>query len=293
VFEGYKYEDISFLIGNMKFNNYTNYVKTNINKLFTIWNLCLNYSISLLKQWINIKLYIIKLEEVFIKNRKNFYSICLMTYLNIEKKNKPIFDNYRERIIKIGGLRIIGTEKNELRRVDNQLIGRSGRQGDPGCSCFYISLEDNIIKHFGGQKIKNLIEKMGLINHIEISHVWLSKSFDRMQKKIEQLYYEYRNYILVYDNTLDLQRNIFYIVRQTILFCHLFKDTIVSILEKIIAGIYTQQEMCSEIKLNIEKFVVQCKKYFFEDLKCYHIQEYNFYIRSIVVQFFFAYDQMI
>lgn len=117
----------------------------------------------------------------------------------------------------LGGLFIIGTERHESRRIDNQLRGRSGRQGDPGASQFYLSLEDSLLRIFGSDKIKGVMEKLGLKNGEHIESGFVTRSIENAQKKVETLHFEARKHILEYDDVANEQRKIIYNFRNRLL----------------------------------------------------------------------------
>jgi len=116
-----------------------------------------------------------------------------------------------------GGLYIIGTERHESRRIDNQLRGRAGRQGDPGMSRFYLSLEDDLMRIFAGDRVKNLMEKMGMPDDEPIEHPWVTKSVENAQKKVEERNFDIRKNLLEYDDVMNAQRKTIYEVRQQLL----------------------------------------------------------------------------
>ncbi|HVS70050.1 MAG TPA: SEC-C metal-binding domain-containing protein [Phycisphaerae bacterium] len=116
-----------------------------------------------------------------------------------------------------GGLYVLGTERHEARRIDNQLRGRSGRQGDPGESRFYLSLEDDLMKLFAGDFVLKALQRLGMKEDEAIEHSWVSKSVERAQKKVEERNFGIRKNLLEYDEVRDYQRNYFYKRRQTIL----------------------------------------------------------------------------
>ncbi|MDR1910027.1 MAG: preprotein translocase subunit SecA [Spirochaetaceae bacterium] len=122
-----------------------------------------------------------------------------------------------EEVKSLGGLYVIGTERHESRRIDNQLRGRSGRQGDPGRSKFFISMEDELMRLFGGENIKNLMTKIGMKEGEPIYHPWLNKSIERAQKKVEERNFEIRKHLLEYDDVLNQQRKFIYEQRDAIL----------------------------------------------------------------------------
>jgi preprotein translocase subunit SecA len=122
-----------------------------------------------------------------------------------------------EEVKGLGGLYVIGTERHESRRIDNQLRGRSGRQGDPGKSKFFISLDDDLMRLFGGENIKNLMAKMGMEAGEPIYHPWLNKSIEKAQKRVEERNFEIRKHLLEYDDVLNQQRKFIYEQRDAIL----------------------------------------------------------------------------
>ncbi len=137
----------------------------------------------------------------------------------------------------LGGLHVLGTERHEARRIDNQLRGRSGRQGDPGSSRFYISLEDDLMRLFGGDNIKGLMSRMGMKEGEPIVHPWLNKSIERAQKKVEERNFEVRKHLLEYDDVLNEQRKFIYARRDEIISDPHLKDRVIT----------TGEEMFDEI----------------------------------------------
>jgi len=122
-----------------------------------------------------------------------------------------------EEIKSIGGLYVIGTERHESRRIDNQLRGRSGRQGDPGKSKFFISMDDELMRLFGGEKMKNIMSRIGMSGGDPIYHPMLNKSIENAQKKVEERNFEIRKHLLEYDDVLNSQRKFIYEQRDAIL----------------------------------------------------------------------------
>jgi len=116
----------------------------------------------------------------------------------------------RQEVLEAGGLHILGTERHESRRIDNQLRGRSGRQGDPGSSRFYLSLEDDLLRIFGGDKLVGWMEKMGLEDDEPIEHRWITRSIENAQKKVEGHNFNMRKNLLEYDDVMNLQRKSIY-----------------------------------------------------------------------------------
>jgi preprotein translocase subunit SecA len=122
-----------------------------------------------------------------------------------------------EKVLEAGGLAIIGTERHESRRIDNQLRGRSGRQGDVGCSQFFVSLEDDLMRRFGGDNLKNLMNKVGMNDDMPIENGMVTRSIESAQKKVEARNFEIRKSVLEYDNVMNQQREIIYGQRMQIL----------------------------------------------------------------------------
>ena len=117
----------------------------------------------------------------------------------------------------LGGLHILGTERHEARRIDNQLRGRSGRQGDPGSSRFFLSLEDELMRLFGSERISILMQKLGMKEGEEIQHPWISKSIEGAQRKVEAMNFDIRKQLIEYDNVMNKQREAVYRLRNEIL----------------------------------------------------------------------------
>lgn len=122
-----------------------------------------------------------------------------------------------EGVLEAGGLYVIGTERHESRRIDNQLRGRSGRQGDPGASKFYVALDDDLMRLFGSERIAKIMETLGIPDDTPIEHGMVTKSIERAQKKVEQYYFSIRKQILEYDDVMDKQRTTVYTLRREIL----------------------------------------------------------------------------
>ncbi len=144
----------------------------------------------------------------------------------------------REEVLAAGGLRIIGTERHESRRIDNQLRGRSGRQGDPGSSKFYLSLEDDLLRIFGSDKILNFIEKWGNPEEEEpIEHKWITRSIENAQKKVEGHNFNIRKNLLEYDDVLNMQRQSVYEMRRKALVGENVRDMILESFDGVVGDI--------------------------------------------------------
>jgi len=120
-------------------------------------------------------------------------------------------------VVDLGGLYVLGTERNESRRIDNQLRGRSGRQGDPGASRFYLSLEDDLLRLFGSDNLQNWMGKLGMQEGEVIEHPWVTKAIERAQKAVEARNFEMRKHLLEYDDVMNKQREVIYTQRRAIL----------------------------------------------------------------------------
>ena len=133
------------------------------------------------------------------------------------KKFDSITDEEKEKVIQLGGLYVIGTERHESRRIDNQLRGRSGRQGDPGESRFYISLEDELMRRFQGERIQSIMDKLNLPDDEKIEQSMVTKSIERAQAQVESLNFEIRKNVLKFDQVLNQQRDVIYKWRRELL----------------------------------------------------------------------------
>jgi preprotein translocase subunit SecA len=123
----------------------------------------------------------------------------------------------RERVLALGGLHVLGTERHEARRIDNQLRGRSGRQGDPGSSRFYISLEDELMRRFGGERVKMMMDRLGVEEGVPLEHAWLDKSIESAQQRVEGYNFDIRKHVLEFDDVVNKQREVIYDQRRQVL----------------------------------------------------------------------------
>jgi len=155
-------------------------------------------------------------------------------------------DIEKEKIKSLGGLCIVGTERHESRRIDNQLRGRSGRQGDPGSSIFYISLEDDLMRIFGGQSIDGMLKKLGLKKNESINHPWINKAMERAQQKVEARNFEIRKTLLKFDDVMNDQRKVIFGQRIEVLKAENVKKMIFSFLEEINKNIISAQQNFSK-----------------------------------------------
>ena len=155
-------------------------------------------------------------------------------YEELYKKYKEETKAEQEEVLKAGGLAIIGTERHESRRIDNQLRGRAGRQGDPGSSRFYISLEDDLMRLFGSERISGIVEKIGLEEDMPIEHKMLTKSIEGAQKKVEGRNFGIRKHVLQYDDVMNKQREIIYAERRRVLEGENLKEQIENMIHSLI-----------------------------------------------------------
>ncbi|MGR3174918.1 MAG: preprotein translocase subunit SecA [Candidatus Scalindua sp.] len=137
-----------------------------------------------------------------------------------------------EGVVELGGLHVMGTERHEARRIDNQLRGRTGRQGDPGSSRFYVSLEDDLMRIFAPERVGNILKKFGMTDGMAIEHSMVSKSIERAQRKVEQHNFEIRKNLLEYDEVMDEQRKTIYAWRQRVLAQEAIRDDLLRMIEE-------------------------------------------------------------
>jgi preprotein translocase subunit SecA len=152
-------------------------------------------------------------------------------------------------VVAPGGLHIIATERHEARRIDNQLRGRSGRQGDPGSSRFYLSLEDDLLRLFGSDRISKIMEKLGMEEGEPIEHTMVTRAIETAQKRVEAHNFEIRKHLLEYDDVMNTQRQIIYGERNKILEGESLKDTLQEMRGEVIDGqlaLYTNEETYPE-----------------------------------------------
>lgn len=171
-----------------------------------------------------------------LKNRKE--------YEEFVEQYKDELQEEKAKVIAAGGLHIIGTERHESRRIDNQLRGRAGRQGDPGSSTFYISAEDDLMRLFGGDRFKNAIDMMNMPEGDSIKSPLLTKLIESAQRKVEGNNYGIRKHVLKYDDVMNKQREVIYTERKKLLDGADFRDNIVAMIKDVIASFVNT--MCFE-----------------------------------------------
>jgi len=169
-------------------------------------------------------------EEIIDPELKEVKAV-LDRYLEDHKKTT---DYENKEVIKAGGLHIVGTERHESRRIDNQLRGRAGRQGDPGSSRFFLSLEDDLMRLFGGERMFNLVDKLGIEEDQPIEHKMLTNSIENAQKKVEGKNFSIRKHVLQYDDVMNKQREVIYKQRRQVLEGEDMKEQIMGMVESIV-----------------------------------------------------------
>ena len=188
--------------------------------------------------------------DIKLGGNKNFFK-------GESKENNDHFERDELKVKKLGGLFIIGTERHESRRIDNQLRGRSGRQGDPGATIFFISLQDELMRIFGGESIDGMLKKLGLKENESIDHPWINKAMERAQKKVESRNFDIRKTLIKFDDVMNDQRQVIFSQRLKILKV----DDIDEILNNFFDEIFTniQSTLNDYKKSNDEKYLTEIK----------------------------------
>jgi len=156
-------------------------------------------------------------EFVYFYHLDNFYRVPRAEYDRIYAAFKKQTDAEHDDVVTVGGLHIIATERHEARRIDNQLRGRAGRQGDPGSSRFYLSLEDDLMRIFGSDRISGLMQRLGMEEGVPIEHKMVTKAIERAQKQVEAQNFSVRKHLLEYDDVMNKQRESVYALRRELL----------------------------------------------------------------------------
>ena len=179
---------------------------------------------------------------------------------SIEEEIRSEWQREHDEVVRLGGLHIVGTERHESRRIDNQLRGRSGRQGDPGSSRFYLSLEDDLMRIFGSDRISGLMQRLGMEEGVPIEAGMVTRAIERAQKQVEGRNFEARKHLLEYDDVMNKQRESIYTLRKSILEGREGKDYILNAADEIVEFLISthvpedQREMPNEAELNAELF---------------------------------------
>src|SRR5512138_3773523 len=156
-------------------------------------------------------------EFVYYFHVDGFYRVPRRDWERIFSHFRRVTDAEHEDVVNIGGLHILGTERHEARRIDNQLRGRAGRQGDPGSSRFYLSLEDDLMRIFGSDRISGLMQRLGMEENVPIEHGMVTRAIERAQKQVEAQNFSVRKHLLEYDDVMNKQRESVYTLRREIL----------------------------------------------------------------------------
>ncbi|MBS3799455.1 MAG: SEC-C domain-containing protein, partial [Thioalkalivibrio sp.] len=156
------------------------------------------------------------------------------------EKIKADWQKRHDAVIAAGGLHIIGSERHESRRIDNQLRGRSGRQGDPGSSRFFLSLEDNLMRVFASERVRGLMQRLGMQKGEAIENAWVSRSIENAQRKVEAHNFDIRKQLLEYDDVANDQRRVIYEQRAELLTTEDISDTIDSLVEDVFNALISQ-----------------------------------------------------
>jgi len=198
-------------------------------------------------------------------------------YKVIRKEYDKFTDAEHDEVIANGGLHVIGTERHESRRVDNQLRGRAGRQGDPGSTRFFLSLQDNLLRIFGGDRVEKLMNMMRVEDDMPIESKMLTNSLEGAQKKVETFYYDTRKQVFEYDEVMNNQRRAIYAERRRVLEGLDLKEQVIQYAEKTMGEIvdaYVNPELPPE-EWKLDKMVDKAKEfiYLLEDVEPVHLED--------------------
>ena len=179
-------------------------------------------------------------DEQLINKAVGYESTDEEIILNARARFKELLDQYkaeleeeRKKVLEAGGLCVIGTERHESRRIDNQLRGRSGRQGDPGESVFYIALDDDLMRLFGQDRLINVVNAMGMDDSQELQHKMLSNAIEKAQKRVEGQNFAIRKSVLEYDDVMNKQREVIYGQRKQVLNGESLRDYFIKMIEAV------------------------------------------------------------
>ena len=213
-----------------------------------------------------------KIPDNLIEEANTFYDTENEEILNARKTFKELEEKYdkeikeeKEKVIAVGGLKIIGTERHESRRIDNQLRGRSGRQGDPGESKFYIGLDDDLMKIFGGDMITKVYNTIGMDENIPIENKIISNAVESAQKRVEGRNFSIRKNVLKYDDVMNAQREIIYKQRRQVLDGENINQNILNMIKSLAEEVVMQQ-FAGENEVNIESLNTNIKNIFGLDI---------------------------
>jgi preprotein translocase subunit SecA len=165
-----------------------------------------------------------ELEELVLAEQQRQFDALVAKY-------KPICAAEHDEVVQLGGLHILGTERHESRRIDNQLRGRSGRQGDPGSSRFYLSLQDDLLRIFGSERVSMIMDKLGIEEGEAITHGLITRAIENAQKKVEAHNFEIRKHLIEYDDVMNKQREVIYTQRKEILAGNEIRDSFMGMVD--------------------------------------------------------------
>ena len=213
-----------------------------------------------------------KIPDNLIEEANTFYDTEDEEILNARKTFKELEEKYdkeikkeKEKVIAVGGLKIIGTERHESRRIDNQLRGRSGRQGDPGESKFYIGLDDDLMKIFGGDMITKVYNTIGMDENVPIENKIISNAVESAQKRVEGRNFSIRKNVLKYDDVMNAQREIIYKQRRQVLDGENINENILNMIKSLAEEVVMQQ-FAGENEVNVESLNTNIKNIFGLDI---------------------------
>ena len=213
-----------------------------------------------------------KISDNLIEEANTFYDTEDEEILNARKTFKELEEKYdkeikkeKEKVIAVGGLKIIGTERHESRRIDNQLRGRSGRQGDPGESKFYIGLDDDLMKIFGGDMITKVYNTIGMDENVPIENKIISNAVESAQKRVEGRNFSIRKNVLKYDDVMNAQREIIYKQRRQVLDGENINENILNMIKSLAEEVVMQQ-FAGENEVNVESLNTNIKNIFGLDI---------------------------
>jgi preprotein translocase subunit SecA len=199
------------------------------------------------------------------------------TYKAIRHEYEEFTNREHDEVVKLGGLHVIGTERHESRRIDNQLRGRAGRQGDPGSTKFFLSLEDNLLRIFGGDRVSRLMEMFRVEEDMPIESKMLTGSLEGAQKKVEVFYYDTRKQVFEYDEVMNNQRRAIYAERRRVLEGQDLKEQVINYAERTMDDIvdaYVNPDLPQE-EWQLDKVVEKVKEfiYLLQDLEPQHLED--------------------
>ncbi|MFS8571580.1 MAG: preprotein translocase subunit SecA [Clostridia bacterium] len=190
-------------------------------------------------------------------------------YRELYAKFKEETDAEREKVVALGGLYIIGTERHESRRIDNQLRGRAGRQGDPGASRFYVSLEDDLMRLFGSERISGIMERLGWEDDQPIEHPQITRAIENAQRKVENHHFEIRKQVLEFDDVMNRQREVIYKTRREVLMGQGVRERVEEMIERVCQRLV--DEFCDEKtypeEWDLAGLVQRCRETFGDEVK--------------------------